>query len=156
MNVTRGLLASAILTIASGCAERRFPGTEIPDNKDTRALIGVLQSYQSAVNAKDAEAVLNLISPNFQDLAGTTATDDDLDHETLKRVLPDRFAKMEDVRLLVEPRNISVDENRGFVTYYYTINYKLPKLTNDPLMESELKQMVFAREGKEWKILSGI
>lgn len=156
MNVTRWFVLSAILAIVSGCTPKRFPGTDILDTPETRRLLELIHEYQAAVNAKDAEAVLKLVSPKFLDEGGTPDPADDLDFETLKKVLPERFAQMEKVKLQIDPRDVKIENDRGTVTYYYTINYRLPKLTREPQMESEIKQMVFVRDGEEWKILSGI
>ncbi len=156
MNVTRLVLTSAILAIASGCAERRIPGTEIPDTVESREILQVMENYRAAVEARDAAGVVKLVSEKFHDEAGTNDPADDLDRAKLQQTLTERFAQLADVKLQIEPRAVQVQDGTGAVTYYYTLNYRLPKLTSVAQMESEIKQMVFAREGNTWKIVTGI
>ena len=152
-----GLLAAAALVIlASGCAQRRFPGTEIEDNSDTRAIRDVMLAYINALENKDAGALLGLVSEKFADNSGTAEPDDDLNYEVLKAQLPERFKRLSDIRVEMELRRIHVEGDAAVAVYFYNLRYRMPGINEKPQLESDLKQMNFAREGEGWKITSGI
>lgn len=149
-------LALAFALAAVACAPRRIPGTEIEDTQDTREIIGVMERYRSSLEAKDAEAILELVSPKFNDNAGTSNPADDLSYEALKTQLPERVAQLEDVKLDVNVRKIAVEGDRAQLVYYYNSSYRLPKLSSRPQSDSDLQMMEFERTDGKWRILSGI
>jgi len=151
------LLASlCVLGAASGCV-RYFPGTEIPDNNDTRAIKDVMEKYRNAVEAKDVGTIVALCSERYRDDAGTIQTDDDLDYATLRELLPKRLAKVQSSSLYMELKRIDVQQDDAIATYSYVWRYRLPSLThNRPESNSDIMQMTFKRIGKEWKITRGL
>lgn len=153
------LLGAAVVAfLASGCATRRIPGTDIDDTDDTRKIIAVMDAYRQAMQAKDSERIIKLVAESFQDDAGTGSPNDDLDYKTLREVLPKRFARVEDLRLEMTVKKIVVaeDEKTAQAIYYYTTSFKLPGLANRPQNEAGLKQMSLKKVGDEWKMSSGI
>lgn len=152
----RAFAAAAVVILASGCAHRRNQGTELEDNAETRAIRDILVAYINAVENRDANALLMLVSEKFADDAGTFEPEDDLTIETLRTALPERFKKLQDIHLELELRRVQVERDLAVATYYYTLRYRMPGLSDKPQLESDLKQMTFVREGDHWKILSGI
>lgn len=156
---TRGLAWLGIVMLAAGgCAARRIPGTDIEDNADTRAILNLLEKYRVAVEQKDTNTLLGLVSTSFKDNAGTATPDDDLDYQNLQKKLPQRFAKVDDVRLDVNIRKIDLNKDNGTasVIYYYNMSFRMPALSTKLLTESEIKQMLLRREQGQWKIMSGV
>jgi hypothetical protein len=146
----------AVAVLASGCAARRIPGTDIEDNADTRAILTVLERFRVAVETKDSNTLIGLVSPSFKDNAGTATPDDDLDYSSLQKKLPQRFAKVEDVHLDVNVRRIELKNDVASVIYYYTMSFRMPSLSGKLRTESEIKQMLLRREQGQWKITSGV
>ncbi|HYR55449.1 MAG TPA: DUF4440 domain-containing protein [Myxococcaceae bacterium] len=152
------LLTLLILTFLAGCGARRIPGTEIEDNDDTRAILKVMEMYRSAIEARDAPGVLRLISESFKDEGGTSQPEDRMDYKDLQKKLPAQLSKLEDVKLDLNIRKIEIhrDTSMASAVYTYNLSFRMPRLSNKPKSESEIKQMWFRRDKGEWKIASGI
>lgn len=152
--------ALILLSLSLGaCAARKIPGTEIDDTDDSRAIIAVLERLRTAIEKKDAETVIMLADESFRDDGGSAAPEDDLDYATLPTVLPARFGKLDDIRLDLAVRKIEFDEETEVAraTYTYTATFRLPSLTPKQQSETEIKQMILKRSGKDgWKIVTGI
>ena len=155
----RGLAGlGVVLLVAGGCPAHRFPGTDIEDNPDTRSILNLLEKYRVAVEHRDADTLIALVSTSFKDNAGTATPDDDLDYQGLQKKLPERFAKVDDVHLDVNVRKIEFNKDNGTatVTYYYNLSFRMPTLSTKLLTESEIKQMLLRLEQGQWKIMSGV
>ncbi len=158
MNARLLALCTAALLVAPACAPKRIPGSDIEDTEDTRAVIALLDAYRNAVQDRDTQKLLGLISENFQDTGGTSTPEDDLDRSNVEAALQERFGRIDNVRLDVDIRNIVVQdrEDTAFAIFYYTLRYEMPGLSDKVQTASELKRMEFVREGGDWKILSGL
>ena len=152
----RLLWVAGALGLLVGCATRRIPGTDIEDNSNTRAILNVMERYRAALEARDAAAIQGLVSSSFVDDGGTQIPDDDLTFATLPKELPERLAKIEDVKLDMNVRRIVVKDDRAAAIYYWSASFRTPRLTNRAHRESELEQMLLQREDGAWKIVSGI
>ena len=149
------LASLCVLSALSGCVHY-FPGTEIPDNTDTRAIKDVMERYKSAVEAKDVSAIVSLCSEQYRDDAGTIQTDDDLDYATLREVLPKRLSKVQNASLYMELKRIDIQADTAIGTYSYVWRYRLPAYTSKPESNSDIMQMTFKRVGQQWKITRGL
>jgi len=146
----------AVAVLVSGCAAHQIPGTDIEDNADTRAILQVLERYRVAVETKDSNALIGLVSPSFKDNAGTATPDDDLDFKGLQKNLPQRFAKIEDVHLDMNVRKIQLKNDIASVIYHYSMSFRMPSLSSKVRTESDIKEMLLRREQGQWKITSGV
>lgn len=156
--MNRRLLTVCLAALATGCAARHIPGTDIEDTKDTRAILKVFEAYRQAMEAKDADRVVSLVADSFKDDGGNANPSDDLDFARLKKRLPEQFALVNDLRLDVTVRRIDVNryDRSARVVYTYTSTYKAPTISQRPYSDSEIKEMMFRRVGDDWKITSGI
>ena len=152
------LSLSLCLTLLVACGARRIPGTEIEDNDDTRAILKVMEQYRAALEARDAQGVLNLLSDSFKDEGGSSKMEDRMDLATLQKKLPSELAKVEDVKLDLSVRKIEIfsETSTASAVYTYNLTFRMPRLNNKPQSESEIKQMWFKRDKGQWKISSGI
>jgi hypothetical protein len=160
MNVRQLLVVSCALTLVSACAPRRIPGTEIDDTDDTRAILGVMEKYRTAVERKDAQQIITLVSDSFKDDLGTPAPDDDLDFARLRERLPGILSQVDDPHLEMTVRKIEIipaDKTlNARAVFTYTTSFRMPGLSSKRQSDSEIKEMWFARVGEDWKIVSGI
>jgi hypothetical protein len=153
----RLLVSSALVaTLAASCAAHKIPGTEIDDTDDTRSLLALIDRYRTAVEQRDAAAITRLVAPDFQDDGGTPQADDDLDTRNLLEALTARFARIANVRLDVDVREVKVEKSTASAVYYYTLRYETPGLSDKTQSASEIKRMEFRRVDGEWRITSGI
>ena len=144
------------LLLATGCAKRLIPGTEIVENDDTTAIISVMNQYRVAVEGRDVDRVLSLVAKDFHDDRGTPTPEDDVDAQTLPAALKDEFSRAQNIRLNIDVRDIDVEDGTATAIYYYTLRYELPGLTERPQSAAELKKMMFQRIDDQWKIVGGI
>ena len=149
----RALLSLIVVAAAAACGPHRIPGTDLEDTGDTRAIIDVISRYNSALEARDANAILALVDPEFRDNAGTLTPEDDIDIERLRTVLPQRLAKLQDVAVRIEIKTIDVKGDKAQAVYTWVSQFKL---NGKPRTESDIKRMELRRRADGWKIVSGI
>ena len=149
----RRALLFLIVVAAAGCGPHRIPGTDLEDTGDTRAIIDTIARYNSALEARDANAILALVDPEFRDNAGTLSPEDDIDIERLRTVLPKRLAKLQDVAVRIEIKTIDGKGDRAQAVYTWVSQFKL---NGKAMTESDIKRMDLRRTAEGWKILSGI
>ena len=149
----RALLSLIVVAAAAACGPHRIPGTDLEDTGDTRAIIDVISRYNSALEARDANAILALVDPEFRDNAGTLTPEDDIDLQRLRTVLPQRLAKLQDVAVRIEIKTIEVKGDRANAVYTWVSQFKL---NGKSMTESDIKRMEFRRGPDGWKILSGV
>ncbi len=155
MNVRLFLLCAPLLLGA--CATRNIPGTQIADTRETRDIINVLERYRAALEARNAEAVQQLISPSFRDNAGTESPEDDLTYENIAQVLPTLFEQIEAPKVDMDIRQVEVKpDGTAIVTYYWNASWRMPSLAEKPQRQSELERMILQREDGKWLIVSGL
>lgn len=154
----RPLLALSLLCLVAACAPRLIPGTDILDTDDTRAILAVMERFRSAVEARDAQTILSLVSPDFHENAGTDTPEDDLTAANLAGHLDNLFKRMEAPRVNMSVRRVTVSDDGDVATaiYHWNASWRMPGLTPRPQSDAELEQMVLRKENGEWKILSGI
>ncbi len=154
MNVRLLLLGSLVL---AGCSAKRIPGTEIEDSDENRAILSVMDQYRKALEGRDAEKIIALLDESFEDDLGTATPADDIDYHQLREQLPERLAKVDEVRIDFTVRRIQLGKDKtARAVYTYTSSYKMPGLTPRPQTDSEIKEMSFKRSKNGWKITSGI
>lgn len=149
----RALVPLLALLGLAACGPRRIPGTDLEDTGDTRAIIDVISRYNSALEARDAQAILALVDPAFRDNAGTLTPDDDIDLQRLRTVLPQRLARLQDLAVRIEIKTIEVKGERASAVYTWVSQFKLG---GKSMTESDIKRMELKREADGWKILSGV
>jgi ketosteroid isomerase-like protein len=150
-------LALAMALAAAACSPKRIPGTEIPDNDDTRALVALVEKYQAAAEARDAAAVLALVSPAYLDDAGTPDPSDDLDYGLLAKALPVDLARVSGVRMQLQIRDIRVEGDRAQVYVRYDARYRVATRAGEVAKaQADVSRLVMVRERGAWKIVSGL
>jgi ketosteroid isomerase-like protein len=149
-----GLLAVSTLV---GCGGRRIPGTDIPDNADTRAIVAVIDSYRLAAERRDAAGVLALVSQKYFDDAGTPDPADDIDFEQLKKRISDDYKNVAALRLDIAVKSVSIDGNRADAYVFYDAYYRITTKAGEVAKQaSDAHRMRFVREGEVWRFVSGL
>lgn len=146
-----------LAALVAACGPRLLPGTEIPENKETRGVFDVLQQYKQAMNAKDAAAVLALTAPDYFDTAGTPDPDDDVDRALLERQLPATFGRVDATRMDFTVRKIEVRADRAVAEIFFDNWYrvKTPEKVV-PRRDSDLNQLRFHKVNGRWLISGGL
>lgn len=152
----RRLLAASLI-LAAACAARHIPGTDIRDTPDTRAIVGIIDTYRKAVEQRDAQAVLALVSQNYYDDAGTPDPADDMDYSQLVKTLPEDYKKLAAVRLDIAIKDVVVNGDHATADLYYDSHFRVNTPRGEvPKAESDVNRMTFQKEAGVWKIIRGL
>jgi hypothetical protein len=158
MKRSRVGLAAILWMALSSCAPRLIPGTKVPDTDVNRALMAQIEAYRQSVERRDAQAIIAMTSPNYFDVRGHP--DDPTYHmsyEQVKTDLPEKFARVKDVRLEIQVRKIEVKERLAKVSYLFTENFVAVLPAGQfPHHDSDVTQMEFQLVGKHWLISRGL
>lgn len=159
MKRTALLLPLAVLLL-SACTTRYLGNTRIEDTKENRELLTVVEQYRRAVEDRDVQRILALTSDRFFEDPGTPYDPtDDYDKAGLAQVLQESFSKVTDQRLVIDARKVEIDERQGraHVDYRFDFRYRLDLPdANQWREQTDLNRLSFVREGREWKIVSGL
>jgi len=129
--------------------------------------LALLERYQSAMQARDAEAVLALCSVDYRDSMGTSERSDDLDLEGLRAKLKQRLSAISSLRLDLEVIKLrfqdASDPKKGskedFATIElrYDLRFQMEVAGRSKwLNEMDLSRMILRKESAGWRVLSGL
>ncbi len=156
MNFRLHLLLLPLALVA--CTPSLIPGTSVADTGDNREVLKLVELYRQAVERKDVQAILDLVSPAYYDTRGHP--DDPSfhwDYEKLRVEISERFATVKEVKLDIVPRHIDVKRNKALVSYLFTQNF-IAHLPSGEIAkhDSDLNRMELERVGKRWLITRGL
>jgi hypothetical protein len=138
------------------CGPKLIPGTEIEETDVNKQLIDMVEAYRRAMEGRNVDGILKLVSGKFFDDAGTPDGADDVDLAGLKTKLTDWAVKTRAVRVEVQVRRITVENEVARVRYFYDLSYQLGDADGAWSRASDLKEMALRKEDGVWKIASGI
>lgn len=156
---TLRLLALALAFALSACAAGTLPNTTIPDNDETRAVYDRVQQYRTAMEARDVDGVVSMVSPRYYENSGTTDTDRDdygfqVLHDKVLKLLRDNVLSVQYQVLL---RDIQVDGDLAVADYEYFYKFKFVEGGNEGWAQrNDFNRLEFAREGGQWMIVGGL
>ena len=157
MALPRRTALLAVALAAASCAPKLVPGTSFPDTPDTRAVLGVIQSYALALQQKDAPGILRLVSPRYFDDGGTADASDDLDYGALAETLPKTLGQVETVRLELVVRDLAIEGDTAAAEIFSDSWYRVSTPGGPaPRRDSDIHRMRLQRVNGEWKIVSGV
>lgn len=146
-----------LLATSVACAHSKIPQTQIDDTPENREILNIVEEYTQAVEARDAEALLSLVSPRFYEDNGNSDRSDDYDFNGLKSTLAEDFARTKAMQLQIRVDDIQVEENEAFAELYYT--YRAQNEYPTGLQwdtGSDRTRLRFQRESGKWRIVAGL
>lgn len=150
------LLVSIALMV--GCAHSNIPGTTIADTEDNRSVLKVLDQLQKALQAKDADTVLSLISPTYFEDMGTIDNKDDFGFEEFRdSILNQNIEKIAELYLKIDVHDVQVKGDQAFIDIRYRTRAKLSLPSgNTWTQDSDFSRVSFSREQGRWLVASGL
>ena len=140
-----------------GCAHF-IPGTQIADTADTRAVLAVLGKMRTALEARDADALIALVSHAFfEDLGDDNPSNDYGYRDLQERILPQSLAVAKEIHVDFDIHDIVIsgDHATADIRYRSRAQLDLPAGTRwDSHREFDRIEMV--REQSTWKIVKGL
>lgn len=134
-------------------AEPTIPGSDVPDTRENRSVIAFCERYRSAMEARDAAALLALASPAYLDDAGTPGSDDDMSYDGLRAYLKGMFASVERISYAIRYRAIHDDGQRIVVRVSHSASYVIEGKPRTSVGDNEL---VLERHEGAYRVLSGM
>lgn len=152
--------ALALGVSLAACGHSKIPFTQIDDTEDNRAILATIEAYQKAAEARDAEAVLALVSPDYFENNGNSDESDDYNYEQLQTALAADFARTQHLRLRVRVDAIETDEsddNRAYAEVLYDIQAHNDYPTGAKWdTGSDRARLTLVRHGNTWRIVAGL
>jgi hypothetical protein len=148
-----------LLLLASfACAHAKIGGTEVPDTVDNRAIMEVLLAYKTALERRDADAILALISKKYFEDNGTPDQADDYGYEQLAtKILPEALAATKEMYADFQVHGIDVEGDKANADIRYDSRARL-EMPAGPLWDShrEFNRVELERQDGKWMIVSGL
>jgi len=149
-------IAALALSLFAACSHATIADTPIEDTKENREVLGLLAKYKVAAESRDVGAVLALVSPEYMDVAipgrGQTT-----DFKGLQGVLGKQFERKRTFRLEVHPREVRVVGDKANLDFFFVARYEVALPSGAKwFTESDDARLKLARQGGQWKIVSGL
>lgn len=147
-----------LLSFLVGCAHSMIPGTTIEDTEDNRSVLKVLDQLQKALQARDTDTVLSLISPTYFENMGTVDNQDDFGFDELKStILNDNIEKIAELYLTIDVHAVEVEGDQAFIDIRYRTRAKLALPSGNTWTQgSDFSRVSFSREEGRWLVASGL
>jgi len=161
MTLTRTVpyLAVVLALLVGACATGNLPNTTIAETEETRAVFDRVQQYRTAMEARDVDGVISMVSPRYYENSGTTDSDRDdygfqVLHDKVLKLLRDNVLTVQYQVLL---RDIKVDGDLAVADYEYFYKFKFVEGGNEGWAQrNDFNRLEFAREGGQWMIVAGL
>ena len=153
------VLLSASAALGGACATNHIEGTEISDTKPNREIWDRVMEYRKAVEERDAEHLLAMVSRKYFENGSTTdETVDDYGYDELReRVLADFKDHVVEVQMRIMMRRIDIDGDRAHADYEYFYNFKYTEGGMSGWKpKNDFNRLEFVREDGAWKIAGGL
>ena len=155
-------LLALLVTLASltgGCT-KYIPNTTVPDTADNRQVLEFMEQYRNAVEDEDLIALMDMASPEYLDLSGTPSGSDDIDYDSLRELLQELFARVEDVRFEIKYRHVVYREQDVLVEFKYTASWLIRDASGETSwrhkVEDKRMVLVYDEEAERYRIISGM
>ena len=147
----------ALLAFAAACSHATLPGTNIPSNDETRALLTTFTKYHDALEARDSTALLALAAPSYYDTGDATRGIAPTDYKALQQKLQRDFQKVNGLKLEATLKNIDVEGDKANLDYFQVLRYAVATPNGETWRsESDDARMKFVKVSGAWKIASGL
>jgi hypothetical protein len=149
--------ALALLALAAACSHATLPGTNIPANDETRAVLQTFTKYHDALEARDPAAILALTAPSYYDPGDSTRGIGPTDYQALEQKLGRDFQKVNGLKLEATLKTIDVQGEKANIDYFQVLRYAVATPNGETWKsESDDARMRFVKVSGAWKIASGL
>lgn len=153
------LVVSLAALAAPGCSTKHLPHTQIEDTPETRAVFNMVMAYRTAMEERDVDALLGMVSRRYYENAATTErSNDDYGFDMLaKAVIPVLRENIKAVQYRILLRSITVDGERAWADFEYYYNFKYVEGGEEGWsQQNDFNRLEFLLESGVWKIVAGL
>jgi hypothetical protein len=162
-------LATVLLLAATGiagCKRDYIPNTDVEDTDENRDVIAFCEKYRRAVEKRDAQAMLALVSPLYYEDGGNPDASDDMDYAQFKAWLTGQgigedgitFQDATAIRHEIRYRRVTFESDRVLVDYTFSASFRVPTAKGDEWKRKvdENRLELVRDESGELKIVAGM
>ncbi len=159
--MTRLSCFAAFATLAVSvlaCSKVYIPNTDVQDTAQNRSIVLFCETYRHALEDKDVNQLLKMMSPGYFEDGGNTKNEDDADYQTIRAFLTGDFLKTSGIRYEIRYRKITLTEsNHFYVDYTYAAAWKLPGVKQDEWHHQVAdNRLDLVPDGESYKIVGGM
>jgi len=156
IDARRAVLALSIV-VGTSCATSTIGNTDIKDTDENREILQLVERYHQAFESLDADAVLELVSPDFYEDLGNANAQDDYDYEALARSLHEEFERTRAIQIEIRVDDIEVEEESAYAELYFDLRAQNEYPSGLKWERTtDRTRLKFVREGDAWRIISGL
>ena len=147
------------LVILSRCGSGMLGDSKVPDTEDNRAIYKLMLEYKDALQKRDAEHVLALVSRDYLENGSTTDNDaDDYGYQELaEEVLPKLLNNVKAIQFEFRLKAITLVGDRAQVQFEYTTHFLYSEGGRENWhSKSDLNQWELVKTPDGWRIVSGL
>ncbi len=151
-------LVAFLLFALAACSRVYIPNTDVEDTARNRSIILFCEKYRHAMEEKDTNQLLKMMSPGYFEDGGNTKNEDDADYEKIREFLTSDFLKTSGIRYEMRYRRVTLTEsNHIYVDYTYAAAWKLPGVKQDEWHHKVAdNRLDLVPDGDSYKIVGGM
>lgn len=145
--------------LVSGCHNAVISGTQIADTDDNRAIHRVVMAYRRALEDRDPDALLPLISRKyFENNATTDRNSDDYGYARLReQVLPLLQENVKAVQMRIIMTDIEVQGDAASASFEYFYQFKFVEGGKEGWeQKNDFNRLDLVKEAGAWRIAGGL
>jgi hypothetical protein len=146
------------ILLSMSCSKQFIPNTDVEDSPYNRKIIEFCEEYRHAVERRSVGVLLKLADKRYYEDGGNVDPTDDLNYDTLKTYLMDRFRNTQAIRYEIRYRRVGRGRNDEiFVDYTYSASYKMITPDGDVWRRSVAdNRLELSAKGDTFRILAGM
>jgi hypothetical protein len=136
-----------------------IPNTSITDTDENRSIYSVVMAYRRAVESRDVEALLPLVSRKyFENNATTNLNVDDYGYARLREaVLPKLQENVKAIQFRIILNKIEVDGESAWASFEYFYQFKFVEGGKEGWeQKNDFNRLELAWESGAWRIVAGL
>ncbi|MEC9466559.1 MAG: nuclear transport factor 2 family protein [Myxococcota bacterium] len=146
------------LALTTGCAHTNIEGTPVADTSENREVFDFLVQVREAMQNRDAQGLIALISPDYFEDMGTPTDKDDYGYQHLiDVVIPKSLEIAKEIYVSFEVHDIEIDGEQAWADIRYNSRAKL-ELPSGELWDShkEFNRIRLNRIDGKWLVTAGL
>lgn len=153
------LLLAGVLTLCA-CGANYIVNTEVEDTPKNRVIADLVDRYRIAVERRDVDGLMELVSRRYFSNAGTTSdSTDDYGYEQMEeRVFPLLRNEIKSVQFSIFLRKVDFQgEDRAIAEMEYTYKFSYIEEGKERwFAKNDFSRLEFTREDGVWRIIGGL
>jgi hypothetical protein len=153
------VILTAFVVPSVGCSSSSayIRGTHVDDTKENRTIIGVIEKYRLAVEAKNTPELMKMAAKSYWEDGGTPSGADDYGYDGLREVLTGRFQRADDIRYSMKYVKVRRQEKRAYVEVIIDASYTISTSDGEQRMDQrDQNELVLEWDGEHWMFVAGM